>query len=160
MMAHLLGGLGRRGRLLELLALLLLLEEGVRADLALLNVSRIVRRLARERHVPVVEARDALEVLLGVGLVRHRLEHLLDVLRLVALLDAVLVVADEEADVVALVVLILAFAEPDDGRRLGGREVHHVLELEVAELLLELLNVERAEALAAKVWHGLLVLVD
>ena len=65
MMAHLLSGLGRRGRLLELLALLLLLEEGVRADLALLNVGRIVRRLARERHVPVVEARDALEICAG-----------------------------------------------------------------------------------------------
>lgn len=131
----------------------LLLEEGVGALLALLDVVLVVRGLARERHVPVVEARDAVEVLLGVGLVRHGLEHRLDLLGVVALLDTVLVVAHKDADVVTLVVLVLALAEADHGRRLGRRQVHHVLELEVLQLLLEFLDIKGAEALAAKVGH-------
>lgn len=101
-----------------------------------------------------MEARDAVEVLLRVGLIGHALQHRLDLLGLEALLDAVLVVADEDADVVALVVLILALAQADDRRRLGRGQVHHVLKLQVLQLILELLDVKGTEAFAAKVGHG------
>mmetsp|Transcript_30981 Transcript_30981/g.100101 ORF Transcript_30981/g.100101 Transcript_30981/m.100101 type:complete len:499 (-) Transcript_30981:21-1517(-) len=149
-----LGGFSRGLLLLLLLALFLLLEKGVSALLALLDVVLVVRRLAGERHVPVVEARDAVEILLRVCLVGHALQHRLDLLRLEALLDAVLIVADEDSDMVALVILILALAQTDDRRWLGGCQIHHVLKLEVLELLLELLDVKGTETFAPKVGHG------
>eukprot|EP00964_Phaeocystis_antarctica_P051691 scaffold30172_cov62-Phaeocystis_antarctica.AAC.2 len=90
---------------------------------------------------------------LGLGVGRQLLEHHLDLLSLVALLDAVLVVAHEQPDVVALVVLVLALAQAHDARRLGRSEVHHVLELERADLLAQLLEVKRPEALASQVGH-------
>ena len=150
---RLLGRLFRRRLLVKLLPLLLLLEERLRPLAALLDVVLVVRRLARQRHERVVEARRALEVLLGVRLVRHLLEHLLHRLHLGARLRQVLVVADEDAHVVALVVLVLALAQPHDRRRLARRQVHHVLELEVGQLLAELVGVERPEPLAAEVRH-------
>jgi hypothetical protein len=101
-----------------------------------------------------VEARDAVEILLRVGLIGHGFQHRLDLLSLIALLDAVLVVADKDADVVALVVLILALAQAHHRWWLGWCQIHHVLELEVLELLLELLDVKGTKALAAKVGHG------
>jgi len=101
-----------------------------------------------------VEARHPLQVLLGIRLIVERLlKHRLDILRLVALLDAVLVVAHEQPHVVALVVLILALAQPHDAGRLRRCEVHHVLELERADLLSQLFEVKRSEPLASQVGH-------
>ena len=131
----------------------LLLEEGVRADLALLHIGGVVRRLAGQCHVPVVEAWDPFEVLLCVCLVVHRLEHLLHILRLVTLLQAVLIISDKDAYVVALIVLVLALTQADHSGGLAGREVHHVLEFEVGQLILEFVRVVRPEAFAAEVRH-------
>ena len=100
-----------------------------------------------------MEAGHPLEVLLSVSLVGELLEHHLDILSLVALLDAVLVVAHKHPHVIALVVLVLALTQPHDGGRLGRRQIHHVLELERTDLLAQLLEIKRSEPLASQVGH-------